>query len=96
MSKLIDAVNADFKKLVDEYHTKEHSSAKLHEELSKEMSARGCTFASGPMPIYIKPYFIDAKRRDDIIRTTEASIRVTTDLPEAFLRSRMGGAPAVF
>jgi hypothetical protein len=76
MTQLIDAVNADFKRLVDEYHSPAHSSKTLHDSLSKEMTARGCTFAAGPMPIYIKPYFIDAKRRDEIIRTTETSIRV--------------------
>ncbi|MHC4601532.1 MAG: hypothetical protein ACYS47_21265 [Planctomycetota bacterium] len=84
MSQLVDALNADFRRIVEEYHTPEHPNGQLHRELSQEMTDKGCTFAAGPMPIYIKPYFIDAKWRDEIIRTTEASIRVMDKVSDLY------------
>ncbi len=84
MTQLIENVNAEFKRLVEAYHTADHPSASLHENLSKEMTERGCTFAKGPMPIYIKPYFIDARQRDEIIRTTEATIRIMDKVTQIY------------
>jgi hypothetical protein len=86
MTQLIEQLNADFRRKVEEYHTDEHPSGALHRDLSKKMTERGCTFAKGPMPIYIKPYFIDAKMRDEILRTTEASIRVMDKVTELYYK----------
>jgi hypothetical protein len=84
MSQLIEAVNKDFQKLVAEYDTPGRSSRILQETLSKRMQEEGCTFAAGPMPIFIKPYFIDAARREEVIRTTETSVRVMDKVTELY------------
>jgi hypothetical protein len=84
MTELIEAVNREFQNLVESYDSPEHPSGRLHDQLSKMMVDRGCTFAKGPMPVYIKPYFIDVCRRDDIIRTTEAITRICDKVTELY------------
>mgnify|MGYP001007739950 CR=1 FL=1 len=83
MSKLINQVNKDFEKILSS-HPNPYS---VYSQLSAGMSAKGCTFGSGPMPLYVKPYFIDGKRMPEIRWTTEVLMRVMNKIAELYYKN---------
>ncbi len=87
MTELINSVNKDFQKIIDGFHTKEKPSRWLHDVLSQEMDKAGCTFAAGPMPIFIKPYFIDSSRMPYVRHTTETIVRILDKITETYYTS---------
>ncbi len=87
MTELINAVNKDFQGIVESFHSNEKPSRWLHDVLSKEMDKAGCTFAAGPMPIFIKPYFIDDSRMGYVRHTTEAIVRILDKITEKYFKS---------
>lgn len=80
MSKLIDRVNAEFRRVLEQ-HPDPHA---VYRELSDGMVARGCHFGSGPMPLYVKPYFIESARMPEIRRTTEVLARVMNKVADLY------------
>lgn len=82
MSKLIDQVNADFRRILERHP----NPYRVYQELTQGMSAKGCTFGSGPMPLYVKPYFIDGARMPEIRWTTEVLMRVMNKIAELYFK----------
>ncbi len=80
MSRLIEQVNADFQRILE----KHPNPYEVYQTLSKGMSDNGCTFGSGPMPLYVKPYFIDGARMPEIRWTTEVLMRVMNKIAEMY------------
>ncbi len=80
MSKLIEKVNAEFRRILE----KHPDPYDVYRELTEGMSAKGCTFGSGPMPLYVKPYFIDGERMPEIRWTTEVLMRVMNKIVELY------------
>lgn len=88
MSKLIQQVNADFQKILE----KHPNPYGVYQALSKGMSDNGCTFGSGPMPLYIKPYFIDGARMPEIRWTTEVLMRIMNKIAEVYYKDESSKA----
>jgi hypothetical protein len=82
MSKLIDQVNNEFKRILE----KHPDPYGIYRTLTDGMTARGCTFGSGPMPLYVKPYFIDGARMPEIRWTTEVLMRVMNKMAELYYK----------
>jgi hypothetical protein len=80
MSVLVDRINSEFRRIL-ESHPKPYE---VYKSLSDGMSAKGCTFGSGPMPLYVKPYFIDGARMPEIRWTTEVLMRVMNKIVELY------------
>lgn len=80
MSRFIDRVNADFRKILESYP----NPYEVYKTLSEGMTAKGCTFGSGPMPLYVKPYFIDGDRMPEIRWTTEILMRIMNKIVELY------------
>ncbi len=80
MSRFIERVNADFRKILENHP----NPYKVYQTLSEGMTANGCTFGSGPMPLYVKPYFIDGARMPEIRWTTEVLMRVMNKISELY------------
>ncbi len=80
MSRLIEQVNADFQRIME----KHPNPYEVYQTLSRGMSDNGCTFGSGPMPLYVKPYFIDGGRMPEIRWTTEVLMRVMNKIAEMY------------
>jgi len=82
MSQLINRVNDEFKRILkscpDPYT--------VYKELTEGMTAKGCTFGSGPMPLYVKPYFIDGARMPEIRWTTEVLMRIMNKISEVYYK----------
>ncbi|MBN2381341.1 hypothetical protein JXQ70_00525 [bacterium] len=72
MTQLVSKINSMFRRILED-HPNAHQ---VYRELSEGMSAKGCTFGSGPMPLYVKPYFIDGARMPEIRWTTEVLMRI--------------------
>jgi hypothetical protein len=80
MSRLIDSVNNEFKKILKAHpHPKQ-----VYDELTNGMNAKGCTFGAGPMPLYVKPYFIDGKRMPEVRHTTEVLSRIMNKISDLY------------
>jgi len=80
MSTLVEKVNAEFR-LILEKHPHPYQ---LYQELNEGMAGKGCTFGSGPMPLYVKPYFIDGNRMPEIRWTTEVLMRVMNKIVQLY------------
>lgn len=77
---LIEKVNAEFRRILE----KHPNPYAVYTELTNGMSAKGCTFGSGPMPLYVKPYFIDGARMPEIRWTTEVLMRVMNKIVDYY------------
>jgi len=82
MSKLIDRVNSDYRNILEQYS----SPYEVYQTLSRGMTNKGCTFGSGPMPLYVKPYFIDGARMPEIRWTTEVLMRIMNKIVELYYK----------
>ena len=88
MSKLINGINAEFRRILE----KNPTPFSVYQELSQGMAAKGCTFGSGPMPLYVKPYFIDGARMPEIRWTTEVLMRVMNKISELYYQDESNKA----
>ncbi|MBN1356303.1 circularly permuted type 2 ATP-grasp protein [bacterium] len=80
MSVMVDKVNREFRRLLE----KHPNPYEVYKNLTDGMSAKGCTFGSGPMPLYVKPYFIDGARMPEIRWTTEVLMRIMNRIIELY------------
>ena len=77
---LVNKINTEFRRIL-ECHPNPYS---VYKELTEGMSAKGCTFGSGPMPLYVKPYFIDGARMPEIRWTTEVLMRIMNKISDLY------------
>ncbi|MBN1550382.1 circularly permuted type 2 ATP-grasp protein [bacterium] len=80
MTKLVDQINAEFRRILEN----NSNPYGVYKTLTEGMSAKGCTFGSGPMPLYVKPYFIDGARMPEIRWTTEVLMRVMNKMANLY------------
>ncbi|MCD4655038.1 circularly permuted type 2 ATP-grasp protein [bacterium] len=80
MSRLIDRVNSDYRKILERHP----APYEMYQTLTRGMTEKGCTFGSGPMPLYVKPYFIDGARMPEIRWTTEVLMRIMNKIIELY------------
>ncbi|MBN2055166.1 hypothetical protein JW905_09605 [bacterium] len=80
MSTLVKAINAEFRRILE----KHPDPFSVYQALTAGMNDKGCTFGSGPMPLYVKPYFIDGARMPEIRYTTEVLMRVMNKIAEVY------------
>ncbi len=80
MSDLINKVNEEYKRILNAHP----APYEIYKTLTEGMSSKGCTFGSGPMPLYVKPYFIDGARMPEIRWTTEVLMRVMNKVAELY------------
>jgi hypothetical protein len=88
MSRLIEQVNAEFREILE----KLPNPYQVYRDLSDGMTANGCTFGSGPMPLYVKPYFIDGARMPEIRWTTEVLMRVMNKISRLYYQNNANKA----
>ena len=82
MSALVQETNQEFRRSFEK-HSDPYA---VDRELTEGMTSKGCTLGSGPMPLYVKPYFIDGARMPEIRWTTEVLMRVMNKIVELYYR----------
>jgi glutathionylspermidine synthase len=66
MEKIITEVNKEFRKILDNYDTPKTPVPSLLKKINKQFVDVGCTIGKDPIPTTLKPYFLSAKREQEV------------------------------